>query len=41
MLEESFDLVRLIEVQRGRSYDFGDVLLARAGTRATATRAGA
>ena len=41
MLERDYDLVRLLEVQRARAYDFGDVLLARAGTRATATRAGA
>jgi hypothetical protein len=41
MLENEFDLVRLIEVQRARSYDFGDVLVARAGTRQTATAAGA
>jgi hypothetical protein len=41
MLDEEYDLVRLVTVQRGRSYDFGDVLVARAGTRSTATRAGA
>jgi hypothetical protein len=41
MLEEQFDLVRLIEVQRNRRYDFGDILIARAGTRQTATAAGA
>lgn len=41
MLEQDFDLVRLVTVQRQRSYDFGDVLVARAGTRTTATRAGA
>jgi hypothetical protein len=41
MLETEFDLVRLIEVQRNRSYDFGDILIARAGTRQTATAAGA
>ncbi len=41
MLEEEFDLVRLVEVQRNRPYDFGDILIARAGTRQTATAAGA
>ncbi|TFV55088.1 hypothetical protein E4P41_17805 [Geodermatophilus sp. DF01-2] len=41
MLEEHFDVVRLIESQRDRSYDFGDILVARGGTRAAASRAGA
>lgn len=41
MLDENYELVRLIEEQRGRTYDFGDVLVARAGTRRTATDAGA
>ncbi len=41
MLEEEFDLVRLVEVQRNRRHDFGDILIARAGTRQTATAAGA
>lgn len=41
MLDEEFDLVRLLRLQRHREYDFGDVLVARAGTRTTATRAGA
>jgi hypothetical protein len=41
MLEEDFDLIRLVTVQRGRAYDFGDMLVARAGTRQTASRAGA
>lgn len=41
MLEEQFDLVRLIEAQRNRRYDFGDILIARVGTRQTATAAGA
>ena len=40
MLETEFDLVRLLEVQRNRPYDFGDILVARAGTRQTATAAG-
>jgi hypothetical protein len=41
MLEADFDLVRLLTVQRRRPYDFGDVLVARAGTRQTASSAGA
>lgn len=41
MLDEEFDLVRLVEVQRNRQYDFGDILVARGGTRQTATAAGA
>lgn len=41
MLDEEFDLVRQVRIQRHREYDFGDILVARAGTRATATRAGA
>lgn len=36
MLDERFDLVRLVTIQRHRPYDFGDVLVARAGTRQTA-----
>lgn len=40
MMDQEYDLVRLLNVQRLRSYDFGDILTARAGTRATATRAG-
>lgn len=35
-LDESFGLVRQVEEQRHRSYDFGDVLVARAGTRKNA-----
>ena len=41
MLDHDFDLIRLITVQRNRAYDFGDILVARASTRITATRAGA
>jgi hypothetical protein len=41
MLDEQCDLVRMIEVQRHKAYDFGDLLVARSGTRQTATRAGA
>ena len=37
----SFDLMRMLRVQLHRQYEFGDVLVARAGTRVTATRAGA
>lgn len=39
-LDEEFDLLRLLRTQRGKTYDFGDLLVARAGTRATATSAG-
>lgn len=39
-LDKDFDLVRLLRVQRHSAYTFGDVLVARAGTRATATSAG-
>ena len=41
MLDKNYDAVRLINEQRARTYDFGDVLVARAGTRRTATDAGA
>ncbi|MEV6088167.1 hypothetical protein [Streptomyces parvulus] len=41
VLDEQFDVVRLVEVQRSKTYDFGDLLVARAGTRQTAARAGA
>lgn len=40
-LDKDFDLVRLLNVQRERDYGFGDVLVARAGSRVTATQAGA
>lgn len=40
MLDDDYEVVRLIDEQRGRTYDFGDVLVARAGTRRTATDAG-
>jgi hypothetical protein len=40
MLDAEYDLVRLLDQQRHRSFDFGDVLVARAGTRRTATAAG-
>lgn len=41
MLDREFDLVRLITAQRVGTYDFGDILVARAGTRQTAAAAGA
>ena len=41
VLDEHYDVVRLVTVQRTRSYDFGDILVARSGTRRTATAAGA
>lgn len=41
MLDENYDLVRLLADQLNRTYDFGDILVARAGTRRTATDAGA
>lgn len=40
-LESEFDLVRSLAVQRHRSYSFGDILVARAGSRVRATSAGA
>lgn len=40
-LDKDFDLLRLLTIQVNRQYQFGDVLIARAGTRVTATRAGA
>jgi hypothetical protein len=40
MLDEEYNLVRLVDEQRSRNYDFGDVLIARAGTRRTAAAAG-
>lgn len=39
-LDQKFDLIRLLEVQRNREYKFGDVLVARAATRARAAQAG-
>lgn len=41
MFDEEYDLVRLVDEQRSRTYHFGDILVARAGTRRTATDAGA
>lgn len=39
-LDVDFDLTRMVVTQLDRSYEFGDVLIARAGPRVTATRAG-
>lgn len=39
-MDEEYSLLGLLESQRSRQYDFGDVLVARAGTRALAARAG-
>ena len=41
LLDEEYSLVRLVQEQRGRSYDFGDLLVARSGTRGAAASAGA
>lgn len=40
MLDRDYDLIRQVETQRANAYTFGDVLVARAGTRVTATSAG-
>lgn len=40
-LDTDFDLLRMVATQLDRTYEFGDVLVARAGPRVTATRAGA
>lgn len=40
-LDDEFGLVALLDKQRRKHYNFGDVLVARAGTRAFATRASA
>lgn len=39
-LDADYDLVRMLTVQQKRQYEFADVLVARAGSRVTATRAG-
>ncbi len=39
-MDREFDLVRLLKVQLARQYELSDVLIARAGGRVTATRAG-
>lgn len=38
-MDKEFDLVALVELQRGRTYHFGDVLVARAGSRVRAASA--
>lgn len=40
-LDTDYDLLRLLRTQRDGVYDFADILVARAGSRASATRAGA
>jgi len=40
MLDAEYDLLRLVEKQRGAAYSFGDLLVARAGSRTTAADAG-
>lgn len=39
-LDTEFDLVRMLDTQLHRQYEFSDVLIARAGSRVIATRAG-
>lgn len=39
--DREYDLLRLLQTQHAREYEFSDVLIARAGTKATATTAGA
>lgn len=39
-LDNEYDLIRQLAVQRNRQFSFGDVLVARAGSRVTAARAG-
>lgn len=41
ILDDHYDVVRLVVAQRGERYDFGDILIARAGTRRAAASAGA
>ncbi|GAB32613.1 hypothetical protein [Gordonia otitidis] len=40
-MDEEFDVVRALHAQLNRTYTFADILVARSGTRQTATRAGA
>jgi len=40
MLDDKYDVVRLVADQRLREYEFGDVLVARAGSRTRAVQAG-
>lgn len=39
-LDADYDLLRMLTVQQQRQYEFADVLVARAGSRVTATQAG-
>lgn len=39
-LEDQYSLLMSLQMQRSREYTFGDILVARAGTRSTASRAG-
>lgn len=39
-MDQEFDLVRLLRTQRNSDYTFADILVARAGSRATASTAG-
>lgn len=39
-MNDQFNLAKLLEVQFNRDYDFGDILVTRAGSRAFAVRAG-
>ncbi|MEO6702311.1 MAG: hypothetical protein ABI140_01220 [Jatrophihabitantaceae bacterium] len=39
-LDDEYDLVRQVKEQRDKQFSFGDVLVARAGSRVTASRAG-
>lgn len=38
--DTDFDLIRMLVTQQGKAYEFADVLVARAGSRVTATQAG-
>ena len=40
-LDDEFEVVKYVDVQRHVTFSFGDVLIARAGTRSSAIRAGA
>jgi hypothetical protein len=40
MLDDEFSLVQLVDSQRSKAYTFGDILIARGGTRGTAAQAG-
>jgi len=40
-LDREFDVVKFVDLQRNSTFDFGDVIIARAGARASAIRASA